>query len=57
VPIEAAGAGRLPAAFLTPGSSSFTEFLGAHAPDLLPGRRGAPGTPVTTEAPDRKSVV
>lgn len=32
----------LPAAFLTPGSSSFTEFLAGHAPDLLPGRRTAP---------------
>ncbi len=32
-------AGRLPAAFTTSGSSSFTEFIGAHAPDLLPGRR------------------
>lgn len=32
-------AGRLPAAFTTSGSSSFTEFLGGYAPDLLPGRR------------------
>ncbi|GEL93449.1 proteasome subunit beta [Cellulomonas composti] len=32
-------AGRLPAAFLTPGSSSFVEFLGAYAPGLLPGNR------------------
>ncbi|PWJ53171.1 proteasome endopeptidase complex, beta component Threonine peptidase. MEROPS family T01B [Quadrisphaera granulorum] len=31
----------LPAAFTTPGSSSFTDFLGAHAPELLPGRRAA----------------
>ncbi|MGN6089620.1 MAG: proteasome subunit beta [Actinomycetales bacterium] len=31
--------GRLPAAYLATGSSSFTEFLGRHAPDLLPGRR------------------
>src|SRR4051812_36228674 len=29
---------RLPAAFLRPGSSSFAEFLGDQAPDLLPGR-------------------
>ncbi len=27
---------RLPASFLTPGSSSFIDFLGAHAPELLP---------------------
>ncbi len=32
-----AEAARLPAAFLTAGSSSFTEFLAAHRPDLLPG--------------------
>src|ERR687894_778466 len=31
--------GRLPDAFLRPGSSSFVDFLSAHAPDLLPGRR------------------
>jgi proteasome beta subunit len=34
--------GRLPAAFLTPGSSSFSEFLGAHAPHALPGGRSLP---------------
>jgi proteasome beta subunit len=31
-------AGRLPAAFTMAGSSSFSEFLGRHAADLLPGR-------------------
>ena len=39
---RAGGTGRLPAAFLTPGSSSFTEFLGAHAAHLLPGGRTLP---------------
>jgi len=39
---RAGGTGRLPAAFLTPGSSSFTEFLGAHAAHLLPGGRVLP---------------
>ena len=39
---RAGGTGRLPAAFLTPGSSSFTEFLGAHAAHLLPGSRPLP---------------
>lgn len=34
--------GRLPAAYLTPGSSSFSDFLGAHAPTLLPSRRALP---------------
>ena len=33
---RAGGTGRLPAAFLTPGSSSFTEFLGAHARTCCP---------------------
>lgn len=37
-----AEAARLPAAFLTAGSSSFTEFLAAHRPDLLPGHRPLP---------------
>jgi proteasome beta subunit len=32
-------AGRLPSAFLTPGTASFTDFLSLQAPDLLPGRR------------------
>ncbi len=30
-------AGRLPAAFTSPGTSSFTDFLGRHDPALLPG--------------------
>ena len=34
--------GRLPDVFLTPGNSSFADFLGAYAPDLLPGRRMLP---------------
>ncbi|GAA4034673.1 proteasome subunit beta [Allokutzneria multivorans] len=33
----------LPSAFFTPGVSSFSEFLQAAAPELLPGRRHAPG--------------
>jgi len=41
-PRSAAGAGRLPAAFLTPGSSSFADFLADHAEHLLPGRRDLP---------------
>jgi proteasome beta subunit len=36
------GEGRLPAAFMTPGSSSFTEFIGVHSPELLPSRRPLP---------------
>ncbi len=34
--------GRLPAAFMTPGSSSFTEFVAGHRPELLPANRALP---------------
>ncbi|MEP9383460.1 proteasome subunit beta [Nocardioides sp. KR10-350] len=33
---------RIPAAFMTPGTSSFTDFLATNSPDLLPGRRATP---------------
>ncbi len=36
-------AGRLPESFTTPGNSSFADFLGVHAPELLPGGRSLPG--------------
>ncbi|MDX6287235.1 MAG: proteasome beta subunit [Frankiales bacterium] len=48
--------GRLPAVFTTPGVSSFTEFLGLAAPDLLPGRRQPPAS-VVTEAPHGTTIV
>ncbi|GAA4977257.1 MAG: proteasome subunit beta [Streptomycetaceae bacterium] len=51
------GTGRLPGAFLTPGSSSFTEFLSAYRPELLPSRRTLPTTPVTVEAPHGTTIV
>ena len=54
---DQAGTGRLPAAFLTPGSSSFAEFLGDHSPELLPGRRTPPATALTTEAPHGTTIV
>jgi proteasome beta subunit len=53
---RAGGAGRLPAAFLTPGSSSFTEFLGAHAAHLLPGNRALPPGSVP-EVPHGTTIV
>ena len=38
-------AARIPAAFMTPGTSSFSDFLATTAPDLLPSRRAlAPGS-------------
>jgi proteasome beta subunit len=51
------GSGRLPAAFLTPGSSSFSEFLDDHAPEMLPGRRTPPVTALTDEAPHGTTIV
>ncbi|MFJ5234029.1 proteasome subunit beta [Kitasatospora sp. NPDC088391] len=50
------GTGRLPAAFLTPGSSSFLDFLDSHAPQLLPGRRALPEG-LTIEAPHGTTIV
>ncbi|MFD8208557.1 proteasome subunit beta, partial [Streptomyces sp. NPDC059695] len=47
--------GRLPAAFLTPGSSSFMDFLADHSPDLLPGNRKLPEGIV--EAPHGTTIV
>ncbi len=40
--MDASIPGRLPAAFLTPGMSSFTEFLSGYAAHLLPGGRAVP---------------
>ncbi len=48
--------GRLPAAFTTPGSSSFTEFLATHAADLLPGGRPLPPG-ATPEVPHATTIV
>ncbi|MGN6780268.1 MAG: proteasome subunit beta [Marmoricola sp.] len=42
---------RLPEAYLTPGISSFADFLGQVAPDLLPGRRTLPSGSVGELAP------
>ena len=47
---------RLPAAYLVPGSSSFTEFLAAHAPTLLPSRRVLPAG-AALEAPHGTTIV
>ncbi len=48
--------GRLPAAFLTPGSSSFTDFLAAHAAHLLPGSRPLPAGTVP-QVPHATTIV
>ncbi|MEU5029528.1 proteasome subunit beta [Streptomyces milbemycinicus] len=49
--------GRLPAAFLTPGSSSFMDFLGTHSPELLPGNRPLPPVQGAFEAPHGTTIV
>jgi proteasome beta subunit len=48
---------RLPAAFLQPGSSSFSDFLAEQAPDLLPGRRAVPQANAGDLAPHGTTIV
>jgi proteasome beta subunit len=48
--------GRLPASFLTPGSSSFIEFLATHNAALLPGSRALPPGTVP-EVPHATTIV
>ncbi|MFF7338466.1 proteasome subunit beta [Streptomyces sp. NPDC008163] len=49
--------GRLPAAFLTPGSSSFMDFLSDQAPEMLPGNRQMPPLKGAIEAPHGTTIV
>lgn len=51
--------GRLPDAFLRPGSSSFVDFLAEHAPDRLPGNRTMPAgvTDPATLSPHATTIV
>ncbi|CAM5713315.1 Proteasome subunit beta OS=Streptomyces alboniger OX=132473 GN=prcB PE=3 SV=1 [Streptomyces alboniger] len=51
------GTGRLPAAFLTPGSSSFMDFLSEHQPEILPGNRQLPPLQGAIEAPHGTTIV
>lgn len=48
--------GRLPSAFMTPGSSSFSDFVAAHAGHLLPGGRTLPPGSVP-EVPHATTIV
>ncbi len=48
---------RLPAAYLMPGTSSFSDFLGAEAPDLLPSRRAVPQGQAGDLAPHGTTIV
>ncbi|MEV0276058.1 proteasome subunit beta [Streptomyces sp. NPDC050610] len=49
--------GRLPAAFLTPGSSSFMDFLTEHSPEMLPGNRELPSVQGAVELPHGTTIV
>lgn len=49
-------AGRLPSAYFAPGSSSFTEFLRIHAPELVPGSKHTPSG-VQIDAPHGTTIV
>ena len=55
-PSSNAGA-RLPESFLTPGTSSFAEFVGAVSPDLLPSRRSLPAGDGADLAPHATTIV
>ena len=48
---------RLPAAYLTPGSSSFIDFLAQQAPELLPSRRTLPAAATADLAPHGTTIV
>ena len=48
---------RLPASYMTPGTSSFADFLGAQAPDLLPSRRAVPTGDAGNLAPHGTTIV
>ncbi len=50
------GSGRVPAAFLNQGTSSFTEFLSSYSPELLPHRRAIPAG-AHIEAPHATTIV
>jgi proteasome beta subunit len=48
---------RLPDAYLTPGTSSFAEFVGSVAPELLPSRRTLPQGSAADLAPHATTIV
>jgi proteasome beta subunit len=51
------GDSRLPSSFMAPGTSSFADFLGAEAPDLLPSRRAVPAGDAGDLAPHGTTIV
>ena len=48
---------RIPASYMTPGSSSFADFLASTQPDLLPGRRTLPIGNAADLAPHGTTIV
>ena len=48
---------RLPASFMTPGTSSFADFLASESPDLLPSRRAVPQGHAGDLAPHGTTIV
>lgn len=48
---------RIPASYMTPGTSSFADFLSTSAPDLLPGRRDLPAAGAGDLAPHGTTIV
>src|SRR4051795_4184243 len=48
---------RLPASFMTPGTSSFADFLASQSPELLPSRRSLPQGHATDLAPHGTTIV
>lgn len=48
---------RLPASYMSPGTSSFADFLGDHQPDLLPSRRAVPTGNAGDLAPHGTTIV
>lgn len=49
--------GRIPAVFTNAGTSSFTDFLGVAAPELLPGRRNLPQPVAPDVTPHGTTIV
>ena len=48
---------RLPASYMTPGTSSFADFLASHSPELLPSRRSLPPGHAADLAPHGTTIV
>jgi proteasome beta subunit len=55
--MSAFGGARLPAAYLMPGTSSFTDFLASQAPELLLSRRSLPAGQAGELAPHGTTIV